>query len=351
MTLVDSCPICQSTIDKGKIKVNNEVLKFLHKLEKDRTLNEYLTIAKKYVDIMRQTAPTATVVTKAISTIKTEVRDITSYELEELASELPSIIKKSLLGQIPNTEELQVLSETLPQLLVTMQTILRKQEVPDIKGKIGEQELAEELSNYFPGDEVERLGKSGETDIILRPMIRGTFAGYEIMVESKNSTSWRRSYMDSIRQHMANRNCRYSILAVQKMPKGANGYLWESVSEGTIFVTSREQCKMVYGALRSIIQAEFTMERRAVNLEQALADIKIQEAIREAFMIVDHFEKIRKKVKSIITNSQGINTELDKAENVLRGSIAKLQNKIHAALNIVPEEEMQESIKAQAISS
>lgn len=338
MTAIRTCPVCEAPIDAQKVNIDREVLKFLVKLRKDNTLNEYLKIAKKYIDIMRQTAPTATIVTKAISIMKAEVKDIASKELDELASELPSIIQKTLQGQMPDSEKLQRLSEILPKLLITMNDLLRKQEVPQIKGEIGEQELADELSTYYPEDEVERLGKSGEPDIILRPRLNGLVTGYEIVVESKKNSGWRRSFLDQVQRHLSDYGCHYAILAVQVMPKGANGYITEFVEEGTIFVTSRENCKVAYGALRAVLLSEHTLGRKAVNLQVALSDIRIQEAINTAFKSTEHLESIRKKAKTILRNARGIEKDADAVEDAIRESLTDLQRRICQAIEKIPSE-------------
>ena len=101
----------------------------------------------------------------------------------------------------------------------------REKEVPRIKGEIGEKELVEELNCFFPEDEINQLGKSGETDIIIKPRWKGLISGNEVIIESKKNTSgWRRSFIGQVRKHMANRGCHYAILAVSVMPKGANRF-------------------------------------------------------------------------------------------------------------------------------
>lgn len=336
---IKNCPICGAAIDDGKVNVDQEVLKFLDKLRKDNTLDAYLKVAKVYIDIIRHGAPTAAVVTKVLSTVKTEIKDTADTELGELVAKLPSIIQDTLQDKIPDSEQLQSMSKLLLDLLLTMKNLQREQEIPQIKGKLGEQELADELSSYFPEDEVEQLGKSGETDIILRPRWNGLTTGCEVMVESKkNNSGWRRSFIEQVRKHMSARGCYYAILAVQVMPKGANGYLTEFVEEGTIFVTGRDTCKMAYGALRTILLSEYTLGRKAANLQYALSDIRIQEAIKTAFKTAEHHESIRKRAKTIVKNANGIKLDADAADVTLRQSLTELQKRIREAIENMPTE-------------
>lgn len=124
----------------------------------------------------------------------------------------------------------------------------------------------------------------------------------------------------------------YAILVVETMPHGANGYLTEYFEEGTIFVTERNGCKAVYGALRAILLCEHEQNRRVADLQIILGNQKIQRAIVKALTASNYFESIRKHCSTIITNSRNISQETDDVENLLRSCLAEMQKIIAEAL-------------------
>ena len=343
------CPICGSEAEQ--FNVEEDVIEFLFKLQKEDMLNEYLRIAKVYLDILKQGAPTTAVVSKIASTMRSEIKKTTTTELSALSEELPSKIEEILKDKIPDSEQVKALAIVLPKLTLTIQELLRKQEVPQKKGEIGEQELADELCCYFPEDEIERLGGPGRTDIVVKPRITGRAIGEDIIIESKKNKAWKRAFVEEVQKHMAARRCRYAILAVDTMPKGANEYMTEFVQEGTIFVTSRENCKIAYGALRAILSSEHMLGRRAVNLQIALSDARIQDAIRSAFDTTEHLESIRKRAKSIISGAKKITSDADEIEDTIRTSLKQLQSTIQETIiEMHPEDEKQETVTSTQIN-
>lgn len=116
------------------------------------------------------------------------------------------------------------------------------------------------------------------------------------MIESKkNNNGWRRSYIKQVQRHMRMRGECFAILAVEVMPEGANGFLVEHCSEGFIFVTSRDNFKIAYGALRSALIALHPLERKAVDLRKVLADKRVEETIKDAYRYKEHTKRIRQK--------------------------------------------------------
>jgi hypothetical protein len=346
MTTTRHCPICDA--EAKVFTIDDDVLEFLVKLRKDSILNEYLRVCKVHLDIINQGAPTAAVVTKAINMVRTEINKTTTTELGHISDEIPIKIQEILQDKIPDSEQLQTLINALPQLTVVIQDLLKKQEIPQVKGKIGEREIAEDLSNYFPEDEVVCLGKSGETDIIVRPLHNGIRIGHEVFFESKKNKYWNRSYLDQTSRHMSARGCSYAILAVETMPAGANGYLTEFTDCGTIFVTGRKTCVLAYGALKAVLINEFLIGRKEINLKAALADTHIREAISKIFTSTDSIEALRKKTKKIIQNAKGINSDVDAIEDIIRYSIQEIQRTINQAIENI---QLQDSPEEQQSAS
>jgi len=346
---INSCPICGSETER--FNVEEDVIEFLHKLIEEDMLNEYLRISKVYLDILKQGAPTTALLTKMASTMRSEIQKTTSTELSAVSEELPLKIEEILKDKIPDSEQVKTLAKVLPELTLIIQELLRKQEVPQIKGEIGEQELADELCSFFPEDEVERLGGPGRTDIVVKPRINGRPIGEDIIVESKKNKAWKRDFIKEVQKHMKARRCRYGILAVDTMPKGANMYMTEFVQEGTIFVTSRENCKIAYGALRAILTSEHILGRRAVNLKTAISDARIQNAIRSAFNTTEYLESIRKRAKSIISGAKKISSDADEIEDTIRTSLKQLQSTIQETIiEMHPEDEKPVTVASTEIT-
>ena len=321
-----------------EFKVDNEVLDFLSELSKKSILNEYLKVCKVNFDIMRHGAPTTAVATKVLTIVREEIKRSANDEFSQATEDLPNTIGEAIKANFPNSESIDALVQSLPQLVMNIQDLLRKTEVPQKKGETAERELADELRDNFPQDEVVKLGKSGETDIILQLRKDGFTTGIEVIVESKASTSWRRNYLDEVRGHMSNRGCKYGILSVQKCPQGANGFLTERFDEGTIIVASREHSIIAYSVLRSILLSEFSLGKKAVNLQAALADSRIDEAIKKTLDTMDYLESIRKHTRSIETQADGIKKDADAADKLIKMSIEEIQSIIHQALVSTPNE-------------
>ncbi len=315
------CPVCGKNSERFNLDDDN--LDFLNELKGKGILNEYISVSKINNDIIKNSTPAATLITQGVNAI----RSTTSVEFEKLEKELSIKIQRTLKESIPNPEQLESLSRIIPEILLAVHDLLRK-EVPNLKGQEAEQELFDELSSYFPSDYIEHLGKSGETDIVLTPHINGVSTRSEVCIESKKNSKWSRSFIDQLRRHMANRKSQYGILAVQTMPRGENMYFTETHQEGTIFVTQIEQCKLAYGAIRAVVTSEYSLGRRQVNFQYALRNAKIQTSIKNAFTATSRLESIRKHTKTIISNAKKVENDANEAEYILHSCLTELQTRI-----------------------
>jgi len=137
---------------------------------------------------------------------------------------------------------------------------------------------------------------------------------------------------------MSMRRERFAILAVEVMPKGANEFLVEYCSEGVIFVTSRENFKVAYGALRSVLIALRPLKREVVDLRKVLADKRVEEAIEDAYRYKEYIKKIRQKAGRIVTNAKGITQDADDLDYCLKECLKELQQRISRAVQEIEGE-------------
>ncbi len=205
---------------------------------------------------------------------------------------------------------------------------------PSEKGRQGELELVEQLREYFPEDECEHIGGPGDTDILAIPRFNGSNLTYKILIESKkNGSGWNRLFIQQTRTHMKLRGERFAILAVDKMPKGANGFLFEQCPEGVMLVTDREYFRVAYGSLRASIIALQPFCHKEVDFSRLFADQKISEAIKEAFDYCEWVKRIKEKARRIETNADGIDQDIDELDKHLRRTLNELQARINNAIN------------------
>jgi len=284
--------------------------------------------------LLREAAPTFESLTEVVETASKRIEDMTKKKIDEVKDELTDKFKETLeeLG-FPEPEQMKLLTQLVPSVLPLLEELLRLQKVPSEKGQAGELELLNELNNYYPEDEFELLGKSGDTDIIAKPRNNGTDLGCKVLIESKkNNSGWRRSYIQQVQRHMRMRGECFAILAVEMMPEGANGFLVEHCSEGVIFVTSRENFKVAYGALRSALIALHPLKREVMDLRKVLADKRVEEAIKDAYRYKEHIKKIRQKTRRIVTNAKGITQDADDLDDCLKECLKELQRRINRAV-------------------
>jgi hypothetical protein len=228
----------------------------------------------------------------------------------------------------------------MPAILPLLEELLRFQKVPSEKGKQGELELIKQLREYYPEDESEPVGGPGDTDVISAIRFNGSNLSHKILIESKkNGSGWNRSFIQQTRTHMKLRGERFAILAVDKMPQGANGFLFEQCAEGVVLVTDREYFRVAYGSLRASLIALQQFNHKEVDFGKLFADQKISEAIKEAYNYCEWARRIREKARRIETNADGIGQDIDELDKHLRRTLSELQARINNAINrIAPTE-------------
>jgi hypothetical protein len=233
----------------------------------------------------------------------------------------------------PEPEQLKLLTQLMPATLPLLEELLRFQKVPSEKGKQGELELIQQLREYFPEDECEPVGGPGDADILAIPRFNGSNLTYKILIESKkNGSGWNRSFIQQTRTHMKLRGERFAILAVDNMPKGANGFLFEQCPEGVVLVTDREYFRVAYGSIRASLIALQPFGHKEVDFSRLFADQKIIEAIKEAYDYCEWVKRIKEKARRIETNIDGIGQDIDELDKHLRRALNELQTRINNAI-------------------
>jgi hypothetical protein len=305
------------------------------KMDLQREFKETKTKLEEEFRLLREFAPTFNNIVDAIKTVSENIEGITKKEIENFKYDLTNKFRETLekMG-FPEPEQMRLLAQLVPSVLPLLQELLRFQKVPEEKGRRGELELFKEINEYFPGDECKPLGSSGETDILAEPRYNGVSLGGRVLIESKkNHSGWSRSFLEQVQRHMKIRGERLAILAVEVMPSGANGFMVEPCSEGVILVTSRDNFRIAYGALRAILIALQPFNARQVDIKKILADKKIEEAIAEAFRYHEYLKNIRKGTQRIITNAKSISQNVEDLDNCLKQCLKQLEERINNAVH------------------
>lgn len=270
----------------------------------------------------------------ALQNVSDNVENITRKEIESVKQDLTDKFKETLerMG-FPQPEQMKLLAQLVPSVLPLLQELLRFQKVPSEKGKLGEQELLKELNEYFPEDEYKLLGTSGDTDILAEPKHNGINIDCKIIIESKkNSSGWNRSFLQEVKRHMKIRGERLSLLSVEVMPKGANGFMVEPCPEGVILVTSRDNFRVAYGALRAVLISLGPFNGRQIDIKKVLADRRVEEVITEAFQYNEYVKNIRRGSQKIITYAKNTIQNADDLDNCLKQCLKELQQQIKLAV-------------------
>lgn len=289
---------------------------------------------------LRETAPTFKDTLNAMQTIADTLHDVTERKMDEVKRELASKFKETLerMG-FPQPEQLKLLTQLIPATLPLLEELLRFQKVPSEKGKRGELELIEQLREYYPEDECEHVGGPGDTDILAIPRFNGSNLSKILIESKKNGSGWNRSFIQQTRTHMKLRGERFAILAVDKMPKGANGFLFEQCPEGVVLVADREYFRIAYGSIRASLIALQPFGHREIDFGRLFADQKISEAIKEAYDYCGWIKRIKEKARRIGTNADGIGQDVDELDKHLRRALNELQARINNTINqITPTE-------------
>jgi hypothetical protein len=243
------------------------------KIDLQREFKETKAKLEEEFRLLREFAPTFNNIADAIKTVSENIEGITKKEIENFKYDLTNKFRETLekMG-FPEPEQMRLLAQLVPSVLPLLQELLRFQKVPGEKGQRGELELLKEICEHFPEDECKPLGSSGDTDILAEPRFNGMSLGGRVLIESKeNHSGWSRSFLEQVQRHMKVRGERLAILAVEVMPSGANRFMVEPCSEGVILVTSRDNFRIAYGALRAVLIALQPFNVRQVNIRKILA--------------------------------------------------------------------------------
>ena len=363
------CPICGNK--SQAFSISSENLHFLTNLTRKDETNTFISLASIVWKSIPNTAKSKTIVDELSRTVIENTQEQLNKILEPMrffTEEFPKLIEKmpenlrndvkrefdetqikfesqfkilssnikEILKEMgfPEPGQLKLLAELVPSMLPLLNELLRNQRVPAEKGKQGELELIEQLREYFPDDECEPVGGPGDTDILATPRFNGSNLSHKILIESKkNGSGWNRSFIQQTRNHMKLRGQRFAILAVQNMPKGANGFLIENCSEGVVLVADREYFRVAYGSVRASLIALQPFNHTEVDFSRLFTNERITEAIHEAFDYCEFVKRIREKARRIETNADGIGQDVDELDRHLKRALTELNNRINNAIN------------------
>jgi hypothetical protein len=290
---------------------------------------------------LREESPTLKDHLNAIQTMTDTLHEVTERQMESIKRELNEKFKETLerMG-FPEPEQLKLLSRLMPATLPLLEELLRFQKIPSEKGKQGELELVEQLREYYPEDDCEPLGGPGDADAVAIPHFNGSNLNYKILIESKkNGSGWNRFFIQQTRTHMKLRGERFAILAVDIMPKGANGFIFEQCPEGVVLVTDREYFRVAYGSMRASLIALQPFGHKEVDFGRLFADQKISEVVKEAYDYCEWVKRIREKARRIEANADGINQDIDALDKHLRRVLSDLQTRINNAITQIASTE------------
>jgi len=295
---------------------------------------------------LREMTPTYKDTLNAIQTIADKINETAERKMEEIRRELANKFKE-VLGKMgfPEPAQLKLLGQLIPVVIPLLEELLRFQKVPSEKGKQGELELIQQLQDYYPEDEYEYLGGSGDIDILAIPRFNGKNLDQKILIESKkNNSGWKRSFIRQVRTHMQLRGERFAILTVEVMPKSSNGFLFEHSSEGVVLITDRERFQITYGALRYALLALQPFRQREIDFRKLFTDKKINEAIEEAYHYSEWIKRIREKTQRIALNAKGVIEDVNQLDSHLKRSLKELQTRINNAVMQIAATEEKEAI-------
>jgi uncharacterized protein YoxC len=290
--------------------------------------NELQETIEKEFETLRNFTPTVKDFSEAISIVADRLESITQKNIGEVKEALIARLKETLEKTgFPEPEQMRLLAQLIPSILPILEELLRLQKVPLEKGKHGESELIQELQDYYPEDDYQVLGTSGDTDIVAIPRFNGITLNQKVLIESKkNNSGWNRSFLQQVRKHMEIQGEQIAILAAAVVPKGCNGFLIEHCPEGMIVVTDRRYFHVCYGSVRSALIALYPIRQRELDIHRLFADKKINEAIKEAYSYCEWVKRIREKSRRIETSAKGIADDTNRLDDCLRQSLRQLQS-------------------------
>lgn len=292
-----------------------------------------MVLFERELETLKKSAPTFENVVRAIEVVSKNIEETTQKSLSNVEKELNANFKEILdkMG-FPEPEQLKLLAHLIPAVVPLLERLLRLQEVPFKKGRLGEAALVRQLAEFYPQDECKRLGKPGDTDILAVPRFNGTKIGQILIESKKNNSGWKRSYIQQVRRHMKLRNEQFAILAVEVMPRGANGFMTEHFPEGAIIVTSIQNFYIAYGAVRSALIALAPFGKSNLDVQQLFADKRIEEAIQDAYQYQDKLRKIRANAHKIEKNAKSITENANELDDCIKRSLKELQYRIKDAV-------------------
>ncbi|MEM2969357.1 MAG: hypothetical protein QXR63_00295, partial [Candidatus Bathyarchaeia archaeon] len=100
-----------------------------------------------------------------------------------------------------------------------------------------------------------------------------------------------------------------------------------------VLVTSRDNFRIAYGALRAVLMALQPCNIRQVDIKKILPDKRVEEAITEAFQYNEYLRNIRKRTEKIISNAKEISQNADDLDNCLKQCLGQLQQRICSAIH------------------
>jgi hypothetical protein len=300
-----------------------------------REFKETLTRIEEEFTLLRGSVPTFNNVVDALKTVSEGMESMTKKEIEDFKQDMTNKLREIIKTMnFPEPQQMKLLSELVPRTLPLLQELVRIQKVPMEKGNLGELELLKELHDYFPEDDCSRLGFSGDTDILAVPKFNGTNLGWRVVIESKkNDSGWSRSFLQEVKNHMKIRGERFGLLAVEVMPRGANGFMIEPCAEGVILVSSRESFRVTYGALRAVLIALHPFNAQPIDIKKILTDKRIADAINNALQYQEYINNIRRSTQKIVTNAKSISQSADDLDSCLKRSLEQLQQRINNTID------------------
>lgn len=301
---------------------------------------------------LREGTPTFKDTLNAMQTMTDKLNEVTERKMDSIKEDDNEKFKETLerMG-FPEPEQMKMLSQLMPAILPLLEELLRFQKVPSEKGKQGEIELLSQLQEYYPEDDNEHLGGPGDTDIIAKPRFNGMNIDQRVLIESKKNLAWNRSFVQEVRKHMQLRGVSFAILAVDAMPKGTNGFMFEHTVEGVILITSRENFTISYGAVRSALITLRLFRHNPIDLHKLFSDQKITEAIKTAYGYSEFIKRIKERTQRINTNAQGIKDDVESLDKHLKRVINELQTQINDAILQINAIEQDETLSNQQLEA
>ncbi|MGD0071660.1 MAG: hypothetical protein ABSB71_08905 [Candidatus Bathyarchaeia archaeon] len=302
-----------------------------------REFQETKTALEAEFSLLRESVLNFKNVFSILQNMGENIESTTKKEIETVKQDLTSKFRETLekMG-FPQPEQMRLLSQLVPSILPLLEELVRFQKSPVDKGRQGETELLKELNDYFPEDEHVPLGMSGDTDILTKPKYNGANIDWRIIIESKkNNSGWSRSFLQEVKRHMKMRGERLCLLTVEVMPKGSNGFIIETCSEGVILVTSRDNFRVAYGALRAVLIALIPFNGKQVDIRKILEDRKIEELINEAFQYNEFLKNIRRESQKILTCAKNTIQNADDLDNCLKQSLKELQQRMKLTIEAI----------------